>query len=126
MPENFEIAHLWVFWLLPLPFLVYWLIPPLYLKSASLSIPNFQKAQEYTDQKPRKSALVKRKSFFTWLGLLLIWVLLIATLSSPQLVAEPEMKIKTSRNFLIVADISFSMAQKDWVIDEKKQNVGKL
>lgn len=120
MPENFEIAHLWILWLLPLPFLVYWLIPSLHLKSASLSIPNFQKALEYTGQKPRKSALVKRRSFFSYIALFLIWVLLLASLSSPQLVAEPEMKIKTSRNFLIVADISFSMAQKDWVIDGKK------
>ncbi len=120
MPENFEIAHLWIFWLLPLPFLMYWLLPSLHLKSASLSIPNFQKIQKYTGQKPRKSALVKRKNFFTWFGLFLIWALLLATLSSPQLVAEPEMKVKTSRNFLIVADISFSMAQNDWVIDGKK------
>jgi Ca-activated chloride channel family protein len=30
------------------------------------------------------------------------------------------MKVKTSRNFLIVADISFSMAQKDWVVDGER------
>jgi Ca-activated chloride channel family protein len=43
-------------------------------------------------------------------------------LSSPQLVGKPELKVKTSRNFLIVADISFSMAQKDWVVDGKKSS----
>jgi len=120
MPENFEIAHLWVFGLLPLPLLVFWLLPPLRIKSASLSIPNFQKAQEYTGQKPRSSALVRRRNIIVWIGLVLIWILLLATLSSPQLVGEPEMKVKTSRNFLIVADISFSMAQTDWLIEEKR------
>lgn len=115
IPENFEIAHLWVFWLLPLPLLVYWLIPPLRLKSASLSVPNFIKVQEYTGEKPRNSAMIKRRNFFSFALLAIIWVLLLGALSSPQLVAEPEMKVKTSRNFLIVADISFSMAQKDWV-----------
>jgi Ca-activated chloride channel family protein len=30
------------------------------------------------------------------------------------------MKVKTSRNFLIVADISFSMAQSDWMIEGKR------
>ncbi len=120
MPENFEIANIWVFWLLPLPLLVYWLFPPLRMKSASLSIPNFNKAQEYTGQHPRSSALVKRRNIFAWIGLILIWVLLLAALSSPQLVGKPEMKVKTSRNFLIVADISFSMAQSDWMIEGKK------
>jgi len=121
IPENFEIAFLWVFWLLPLPFLIYWLLPPLRLKSASLSVPNFKKVQEYTGEKPRSSAMIKRRNLFSFALLTIIWVLLLAALSSPQLVAEPEMKVKTSRNFLIVADISFSMAQNDWV--EKGQRV---
>ena len=115
IPENFEIAHFWVIWLLPLPFLIYWILPPLRLKSASLSVSNFKKTQEYTGEKPRSSAMVKRRNFFSFTLLTTIWVLLLAALSSPQLVAEPEMKVKTSRNFLIVADISFSMAQNDWV-----------
>ncbi len=45
---------------------------------------------------------------------------MIGALSSPQLVGEPEMKVKTARNFLITADISFSMAQKDWKLENKK------
>lgn len=120
MPENFEIAYLWVFWLLPLPLLVYFIFPALHLKSASLNIANFKKAQEYSGEKPRKSALVKRRNIFTWIGLYLIWILLLATFSSPQLITDPEMKVKTSRNFLIVADISFSMAQQDWTLEGKK------
>lgn len=115
MPDNFEIAHLWVFWLMPLPILIYWLLPPLRLKSASLSVPNFKKVEEYTGEKPRESALVKRKGIFKIIFLFIIWALLLTAIASPQLVAEPELKVKTSRNFLIVADISFSMAQNDWV-----------
>ena len=117
MPENFEIAHLWIFWLLPLPVLVYLFMPPLRIKSAALLIPSLKKAQEITGQEARTSALVKRRNVFAWIALMLIWFLLLAALSSPQLVGEPEMKVKTSRNFLIVADISFSMANKDWQID---------
>lgn len=120
MPENFEIAHIWVLWLLPMPILVYFIFPPLRMKSAALFFPSFTKAQELSGEKARKSALVKRRNIFIWLGMLLIWICLIASLSSPQLVGEPEMKVKTSRNFLIVADISFSMAQKDWVVDGQR------
>jgi Ca-activated chloride channel family protein len=120
MPENFEIAHWWVLGLLPLPLLIYWLVPPLRIKSASLLFPNFKKAQEYTRQKARSAALVKRRNMIAWIGLIIIWMLTLGALSSPQLVGEPEMKVKTSRNFLIVSDISFSMAQKDWIIDGER------
>lgn len=120
MPENFEIANLWVLWLLPLPLLVYFLLPPLRFKSTSLLFPNFSKALEYTGQKARGSALVKKRGFFIWIALILIWISLIATISSPQLTGKPEMKVKTSRNFLILADISFSMANTDWKINNEK------
>lgn len=119
MPENFEIAYLWVFWLLPLPLLVYLILPPLRFKSASLNFPNFKKALVYTGRKPVASALVRKRNIFTWIVITLIWILTLIALSSPQLVGKPEMKVKTSRNFLIVADISFSMANTDWKIDGK-------
>lgn len=120
MPENFEFGYQWVLWLAPLPILLYWLMPAFRTKSASLRVPSFEKTQEFTGNKPRGAALVKKRGIFTWIVLFLIWCLLLLTLASPQLVAKPEMKVKTSRNFLIVADISFSMAQTDWVIDGKK------
>lgn len=120
MPENFEIAYYWVFWLLPLPLLVYWLFPPLRIRSASLTMPNLEKAQKYSGEKARNSAMVKRRNFFSFVSLTVIWLLLLIALSSPQLVADPEMKVKTSRNFLILADISFSMAQNDWMIDGQR------
>ncbi len=120
MPANFEIAYPWVFLMLPLPLLVFWLFPPLRIKSASLLLPTYQNALDFTGQKPRKSAMIKRRGWFKWGVLMIAWILLLVALSSPQLVGEPEMKVKTSRNFLIVSDISFSMAQKDWVINGQK------
>ncbi|WBL43053.1 VWA domain-containing protein [Algoriphagus halophytocola] len=120
MPANFEIAHLWVFFLLPLPFVVYWLFPALRIRSASLRLPTYGKVSAYTGEKPRKSAFIRRRGIVNWISMLLIWVLILATLSSPQLVGEPQMKVKTSRNFLIAADISFSMAEKDWEINGEK------
>ncbi len=120
MPENFEIANLWVFYLLPLPILIYWLLPSLRMRSSYLGIPGFDKAVGYTQEKPRKGALVKRRGWFRMSILFISWVLILATLSSPQLVGEPELRVKTSRNFLIAADISFSMAQRDWESEGQK------
>jgi len=120
MPENFEIAYIWVFWLLPLPLFIFLVFPPLRVKSSSLSLPNFKKIEEYTGEKPRKSALVKKRNFLSWLGLWAIWILTLCALASPQIVEAPELKVKTSRNFLVLADLSFSMAETDWVVDGKK------
>ncbi|BDD03074.1 VWA domain-containing protein [Aureibacter tunicatorum] len=120
MPDNLEFAHIWVFVLLPLPILIYWLMPPLRMKSSSLSFPNFKKTSEYSGQKPKKAASIKKKNAFIYLMLFIIWSVLIVALAAPELVGKPELKIKESRNFLIVADISFSMAQTDWVVDGQK------
>ena len=120
MPENFEIAYPWVFILILLPIFIYWLTPPFRIRSASLQLPNLEKAASITGLKPRKSALVTKKNKLVSFLLFLIWILILITLSSPRLVGEPELKVKTSRNFLIVADISFSMANSDWVIEGKR------
>jgi len=120
MPENFEIAYLWVFWLLPLPLFVYWIFPALRLKSSALHMPHFNKIEEYTGEKPRKSALIQKRNIISWIGLWLIWILTLCALASPQIVEKPEMKVKTSRNFLILADLSFSMAETDWMIEGKR------
>ena len=113
MPENFDIAHKWIFLLLPLPLLVYALLPPLRLKSASLRIPSLSKTEEITGQKSRRAAEISKKSWHSLLVMGILWVLLLASLSSPRLLGEPELKVKSSRTFLIVADISFSMANTD-------------
>ena len=120
MPANIEFAFPWVIWLLPLPLLIYWIFPVWRTRSASLILPVFSNAVRYTGQKPRKSALVKKRNLFGWLVLSLSWIGILLALSSPQIVGEPELQVKTSRNFLIVADISFSMAQQDWEIDGEK------
>jgi len=83
MPENFEIANIWVFWLLPLPLLIYLFLPPLRFKSAALRFPGFDKAQEYTGQKPRVSSFVERKKIYIWAVIVMIWILITTTLSSP-------------------------------------------
>lgn len=120
MPANFEIAYPWVLALLPLPLLVYWFVPALKMRSASLTLPIYQKAIDYTGEKPREAALIKRRGWLRWMLLMLSWLLLVSALSSPRLVGEPEMKVKTSRNFLVIADISFSMASKDWELEGEK------
>ncbi|MGJ5643338.1 vWA domain-containing protein [Formosa sp. S-31] len=120
MPENFHIAYPYVALLLPLPLLVYWLFPAIKNRSTALRYTYFKRAAEVSKQKPKTASFVKRRPWWAWLIMYTIWGFLVIALSSPQLVGESEKKIKTSRNFLIATDISFSMGNTDWVVNGKR------
>lgn len=120
MPENFHFAYQYVFLLAPLPFLIYWLLPAIKHKSSALIYPYFDSTAKVSKQKPKKSSSIKKRSWIALIGMYLIWVLLLVALAAPELVGKPEKKIKTTRNFLILADLSFSMANNDWFIDNKR------
>jgi Ca-activated chloride channel family protein len=120
MPDNFSFAYVWVFALLPLPLLIYFLLPVKRVRSDFLQIPSLPTAERVLGVKARQAALVKGRGLITWIGLYVIWILLIGALASPQLIGMPDMKVKTSRNFLIVADLSFSMANRDWQVDGQR------
>lgn len=117
---HFEIAYIWIFWLLPLPLLVYWLWPAFTKRRAALLLPSFNRAAMAAGRRPRKSAWITRRNITGWLALSLTWICLLGAASSPRYVGKPGKKIKTARSFLIAADISFSMAQTDWVLDGKR------
>lgn len=116
----FELAYIGVFLLLPLPLLVFWLLPPLKQRKEALRLPTFVEAEKAAGQKASQGAWVSRRNFLQWLVLLLIWLCILTAFASPRIVGEPEMKVKTARNFVIAADISFSMANKDWEIDGER------
>ena len=116
----FEFANIWVLWLLPLPFVVFWLISPLRIKSEVVLVPFLDRAASATGEKLKKGAWINKKSAFQWIFLILSWVCLLLALAKPQLVGESTMKIKTERSFLVAADISFSMAVKDWVVNGER------
>jgi Ca-activated chloride channel family protein len=119
---HFEFAYRWFFLLLPLPPLVYLLLPPLKKARSALIVPFFDRAASLSGQKPRKSAWVTHRSVVNWLTLVLCWISLVTAAASPRYVGEPGKKIVTVRSFLVVADISFSMAETDWVVDAKRSS----
>ncbi len=119
---HFEIAYKWVFLLLPLPLLAYWLLPLLRRRRTALIAPFFQRAVDIAGGKPRRNSWVTTRNFWMWLAMSLCWICLLAAASSPRLVSQPGKKPKTVRSFLIAADISFSMAETDWVVHGKRMS----
>ena len=120
MPENFQFAYPYLAFLAILPFLVYWLLPAIKNRSTALIHPYFDATATISKQKPKKASYVKKRNWFASISMYVIWLLLLLAMASPELVGIPEKKIKTSRSFLILADLSFSMANKDWVMDDKR------
>ncbi|MGO4291989.1 VWA domain-containing protein [Chitinophaga sp. RAB17] len=119
---HFDIAHKWVILLLPLPLLVYWLLPPLRRRRAALIAPFFQRAVDISGHRPRRNAWVTRRNAFMYGVLILCWLCLLAAAASPRFVSEPAKRPKTVRSFLIAADISFSMAQTDWLVNGRRMS----
>ncbi len=120
MPDQFEFGFPWVFALAPLPILIIWLLPALRHHKTTLRAPFFEELVAISGQSPGKGVRQTRRRVINAIALWLSWLLVIVALASPQLVGEPELEVKTTRNFLVAADLSFSMAQKDWTIDGQR------
>jgi Ca-activated chloride channel homolog len=120
MSENFQFAYPFVAFLAPLPILIYWLLPAIKNRNAALIYPYFNRAAVVSEQVPKKAAYIKKRGALVSIIMFIIWLLLLVAMASPELVGKPEKQIKTSRNFLIIADLSFSMANKDWIINNKR------
>ena len=116
----FEFANIWVFFLFPIPFLVWILFPPVRRRSETLMAPFTRRVAEASGEKLRRSAWISRRNALQWVFMLSGWICLLGTLARPQIVGQPEMRLKTARSFLVAADISFSMAARDWVVDGKR------
>lgn len=116
----FEFADLWVYLLLPLPLLAFWLLPPLKQRIEALLFPTFAQAEQASGRRASQRAWISKRNAWQWTLLYLTWFLVLTALASPRLVGEPQKKIKTARNFVIAADISFSMANPDWAVGEEQ------
>jgi Ca-activated chloride channel family protein len=116
----FEFAYIWVFWLAPLPLLIIFLLPAVTKRRNALAAPFFDRLVKASGQKPSKGVSIARRRIPAFIVLILVWLFVLAALASPQLVGEPEQKIKTARSMMLAVDISGSMTTSDWKIDDKR------
>jgi Ca-activated chloride channel family protein len=119
---TFELTNKWVFFLAPLPIVIYLLLPALRKRRSALLTPSFERMTELSGEHPRSRAWISKRNAFQWITLILTWLFLLAAASGPQLVGKPDKKIKTVRSFMVAADISFSMNERDWVVNGKSQS----
>ncbi len=111
----FEFAWPWLLALLPLPLLIYWLVPAGEDRSAALKAPLLLHWQHF------ESGGQHRQRQRLWLKSLL-WALLVTAAARPQWVGEPLELPASGRDLLISVDISGSMEAEDMVLNQQPVN----
>jgi Ca-activated chloride channel family protein len=117
----FEFAYPWMFLLLPLPLLVYWLVPAYQESQDSIRVPFFQRLVELTGQKPKKGAVVLQRVLFQKLWVPTTWIMLVCALAKPLWIGEPIEHTKSARDLMVAVDLSGSMEIVDFKGGDGKQ-----
>lgn len=110
---SIAFASLWVLALLPLPALVWWLVPPHAERTAALRIPFFRQVTEATGARTAAGAQVLTRSSLQMIAAVLCWVLLIIGLARPERLGEPITITNAARDLVLAVDISGSMDDRD-------------
>ncbi|MGY4226316.1 Ca-activated chloride channel family protein [Bradyrhizobium sp. USDA 4503] len=110
----FKFAWPWMLALLPLPILVWWLLPPYRARQASVMVPFFDRLAAATGQTPQRGAVVLQRRRIQMVTAALIWALVVAALARPQWVGDPVTREVSARDLMLAIDISGSMDQRDF------------
>jgi len=105
---------LWVFLLLPLPFLVVWLSPVHRQRASALRFPFFNRIVDAAGIKPNSGAIVLGKTRLQILAAAVIWSLLITGMANPEFLGAPVERTQSARDLILAIDISASMNAVDF------------
>ena len=114
-------AHPWLFALLPLPLLVWRLLPPYRQSRAALRVPDLPRLSRLTGQEPGPGAAVAQRTVPQHLLLALVWLAVVAALARPQWIEAPVTKTVPTRDLLLGVDLSGSMDTRDFTDPEGRQ-----
>jgi len=109
-----QFEYPWLFLLLLVQPLVWWLSPAYKEQREALQIPNLQYLAELTRQTPSKGAVVLRRPRVLMFLLPLWWLLIVIGLARPVWVADPIEKTESTRDLMLLVDLSGSMETGDF------------
>lgn len=99
---------------LPLPLLVWWLLPPHREETASMRLPFFGEVARAAGLTPSTGAVVPRTTWPQRILAPICWVLIVLALARPVLVEPPIEKTQPARDLLLALDLSQSMDTRDF------------
>ena len=113
-----EFAYPFALFALPLPLLVYWLVPPHRERVSALRVPFFTEIVAAAGAEARPGAVVMRRRALQLVSASLVWILLVIALAKPELVGEPIVREEASRDIMLAIDLSGSMDYRDFPGDD--------
>lgn len=111
-----EFTWPWVFLLLPLPFLVYRLLPSAPRQDAALYVPFFSTLTRLQSD----NEAISNSRLLNLICCSLIWLLVLIAASRPQWLGEPVQLPSTGRDLMMAVDISGSMEAQDMVVGNRQ------
>ncbi|HEX7908748.1 MAG TPA: VWA domain-containing protein [Paraburkholderia sp.] len=120
---KFDFA--WMFALLPLPVLVWWLIPSYRTTAAAVRVPFFHEMAQAAGEKPAPGGVRLRRHWLLRLLLPVLWALLVTGAAKPVFVEPPIVRDEPARDLMLAIDLSGSMATRDFV-DPRGERMDRL
>ena len=103
-------AYLWIFVLLPLPWLLRMILPAREVSEVSVRVPFGERLQLAIEGRSTGSAPSRHRLIVPTL----VWILLLTALARPQWLEPPITRNQPTRDLLLLVDLSGSMKQEDF------------
>lgn len=107
-------AYPWLWFLLPLPLLIYWMAPPHREARQGLVVPFLDRLAQETGQHPTEGAVIMRGAWLRKISLVVFWTGTVCALARPQIIEPPITKNVPVRDMLLAVDLSGSMETQDF------------
>ena len=114
---------IWMFALLPLPFLVWLLLPVFKEEQESVRIPFFEELTAASGLKPASGAVILQTNLLPTIVAPIFWLLLVTAMARPQWVEDPIEQITSARDLLLAVDVSQSMETADVLDRDGVRNI---
>src|SRR5215475_11574208 len=117
----YKLEYPYLLALLPLPFLIYWLLPAYKEERDSLRLTFFHYISSSLGLTPQPGAVVPRTNWLQKIIAPICWSLIILSLARPQYIEPPIQKIQPGRDLMLALDISQSMETPDFHTPDGKR-----
>lgn len=113
--ESLSLSYpMWLL-LLPLPILVYRLVPAYKTKQSAIKVPFFRNLLDILGEEPEQGASQLNPSWWQRAILVVSWILLVIAMTKPTVLGEPQTREKLGRDVMVAVDLSGSMAEMDFL-----------
>lgn len=108
------LAHIWLLLLLPLPWVVRWIVPAYREEQPCLHVPFMARLEEVSGRKRQAGSAIQQTTRLQRAVAVAAWILLVLAIARPQWIGETLTKTVATRDLLLAVDLSTSMEQKDF------------